>query len=211
MSKYSKIMSYEGEFSNPLVDGEELIWSSKPKKSAYIVNQILIMMPIALLWLSFDSFFIFSALSSGGSDMLFLIPFFIFHLFPVWIWLGNVISANRRWRNTKYYVTDRRIIIQNGFFCENYQTIYYKDIRNVNLKIGLIDSLLNVGDIYFDLGEYLTNKGTRVMSSAFLDVDNSKEVYLKIQKIVMDIQTDIEYPNALRPEENPGYKTKYKG
>ena len=49
------------------------------------------------------------------------------------------------------------------------------------------------------------------MSLAFLDVDNSKEVYLKIQKIVMDIQTDIEYPNALRPEENPGYKTKYKG
>ena len=25
----------------------------------------------------------------------------------------------------------------------------------------------------------------------------------------MDIQTDIEYPNALRPNENPGYNTTY--
>lgn len=27
----------------------------------------------------------------------------------------------------------------------------------------------------------------------------------------MDIQTDIEYPNNLRPSENNGYKTEYKG
>ena len=33
---------------------------------------------------------------------------------------------------------------------------------------------------------------------------------VKIQKIVMDIQTDTEYPNALRPSDNPGYNTSYK-
>ena len=49
MSKYTKIMNYNSELNNPLVDGEELIWSSKPKKSAYIINQILVMMPFALL------------------------------------------------------------------------------------------------------------------------------------------------------------------
>ena len=48
-------------------------------------------------------------------------------------------------------------------------------------------------------------------SSAFLDVENAYDIYSKIQKIVLDIQTDIEYPNALRPDENPGYNTKYNG
>ena len=191
--------------------GEEVLCSGKPKKIAFIINQVLIMMPIALLWLAFDSTFIFSMFSADAeSGMLWImIPFFALHLMPVWIWLWNVLSANRKWNNTKYYVTDRRIIIQNGFFSENYQTIYYKDIRNVNLRVGLIDNMLGVGDIYFDLGEYQTDKGTATMKSAFLDVEDCRNVYSKLQKIVMDIQTDIEYPNALRPNENPGYGTKY--
>lgn len=211
MSKYNKIMNYGVEDKNPLVEGESLIISAKPKKSAYLINQILIMMPIALLWLAFDSFIIISVIGQSSGMNFFFIPFFALHLFPVWIWLANVISANRRWKNTKYYVTDRRIIIQNGFIAENYQTIYYKDIKNVDLRVGLIDKLLNVGDIYFDLGYYVSGNGNKVVKSAFLDIENSHEVYSKVQKIVMDIQTDIEYPNAFRPLDNPGYNTKYNG
>jgi len=215
MSKYNKFMSYDNNTKSPLVDGEILIWSGKPKKSAFLINQILVMMPIALMWLALDSVFIISAFGdmNNSSMFLFFVVFFALHLMPVWIWLWNVISANRRWRNTKYYVTDKRIIIQNGFIAENYQTIYYKDIKNVDLRFGFIDKMLNVGDIYFDLGYYVSNNNgnTRTFKSAFLDVENSHEVYSKLQKVVMDIQTDIEYPNALRPELNSGYNTKYDG
>lgn len=215
MSKYNKFMSYDNNTKSPLVDGEILIWSGKPKKSAFLINQILVMMPIALMWLALDSVFIISAFGdmNNSSMFLFFVVFFALHLMPVWIWLWNVISANRRWRNTKYYVTDKRIIIQNGFIAENYQTIYYKDIKNVDLRFGFIDKMLNVGDIYFDLEYYVSNNNgnTRTFKSAFLDVENSHEVYSKLQKVVMDIQTDIEYPNALRPELNPGYNTKYDG
>jgi len=209
MSKYDKVINYEVESTSPLVEGETLIWSSKPKKLAYVINQVLVMMPIAILWLAFDSFFIISMINTGGiKDMLlFIIPFFALHLMPVWIWLGNILSANKKWKNTKYYVTDKRIIIQNGFIAENYQTIYYKDIKNVNLHIGIIDSILKVGDIYFDLGY----RGNSKINAGFVDIENSQEIYSKLQKIVMDIQTDIEYPNALRPNENPGYNTKYNG
>jgi len=213
MSKYEKMYNYNTEEKSPLIEGENLIWSAKPKKSAYLINQILVMMPIALIWLAFDSVFIISFFKSGQiKDMLFfIIPFFALHLMPVWIWLGNILSANKKWENTKYYVTDKRIIIQNGFIGENYQTIYYKDIKNVYLRKGLIDQMLKVGDIYFDLGYHHTSKGNPVVNSAFLDVENPNEIYSRIQKIVLDIQTDIEYPNALRPDENPGYNTKYKG
>ena len=210
MSKYDNFMDYEQAESNPLVEGETLIWSSKPKKSAFIINKVLTMMPIAILWLSIDLCFLVPILKSGTAPFI-IIPFFAFHLFPVWTWLGNVITANKRWQNTYYYVTDKRIILQTGFINMNYQTIYYKDLKNVNLRIGLIDKLLGVGDIYFDLGSYTINNRTKFVSYAFLDIENPQEIYPRLQKIVLDIQTDIEYPNALRPNENPGYNTKYKG
>ncbi len=214
MSKYERIMSYQTDLQNPLVEGEQLLWSAKPKKSAFIVNKVLIMMPIALIWLLLDSAFLIPMISSGQmKEMLFfIVPFFALHLMPVWIWLANVFTASKKWKNTKYYVTDKRIIIQSGFIGTDYQTVYYKDIKNINLNIGLIDKILGVGDIYFDLGFYAgSNNKSSVLKNAFLDIENPYEIYPKLQKIVLDIQTDVEYPNALRPNENPGYNTRYKG
>lgn len=210
MSKYDFDSGYASE-RPPLVPGEQILWSAKPKKNAFIINKVLAMMPIALLWLAFDSVLIGQLFSGVGGMELIMIPFMLFHLMPVWIWLGNVITANRRWKNTMYYVTDRRILIQTGFIDRDLQTVYYKDIRDVNLRVGLIDKMLGVGDIHFDLGEYRSGSKTRVLSKAFLDIEDPHEVYTRIQKIIMDIQTDIEYPNAYRPEENPGYRTHYKG
>ena len=208
MSKYDHFVNTNYSLRTPLVEGEKVIWDAKPKKSAFIINQILIMMPFALLWLGFDSIFIFALLAADELPkqiLFFVIPFFAIHLMPVWIWLGNVISANRKWVNTVYYVTDKRIIIQSGFIGIDYTTIYFKDITNVSLKVGAIDKLLGVGDIHFDLKP--SSGGARVNS--FLDIKNPYAIYPKLQKIVLDIQTDIEYPNALRPEENPGYNTTY--
>ena len=120
---------------------------------------------------------------------------------PVWIWLGNALTANKNWQNTRYAVTDRRIIIESGFISMNYQSVYYKEITNVNLKVSFIDKLLKVGDIYFT-----TKTGA---NQAFLDIENAHMIYPKIQKVVLDMQTDIEFPNNLRPKENDGYNTTY--
>ena len=218
MSKYDKI-DYVPLESSPLVSGEKELWSGKPKKKAFIINQILGMAPIAILWLIIDGSIISMMLSQNHEDMgnimLFLIPFFALHLAPVWIWLSQAITANKKWQNTQYFVTDKRIIIQNGFIAANYQSIYYKDIRNVNMHIGIIDKMLGVGDIRFDLGYNVhhTRNGRPIpnVNAAFLDIENPMDIYPRLQKIIMDIQTDIEFPNAYRPSENPGYNTEYKG
>lgn len=183
-----------------LVNGKSIIWNGKPKKSAYIINKFLTMLPFAIIWLMFDSIFIISFIASGSfMEMLwFIISFFALHLMPVWIWLSNVLTAKKNWENTEYYVTDKRIIIESGFIGMNYQTIYYKDIKNVYLRIGVIDKLLKVGDIYFDINQNRTQ--------FFLDLENPYELYTKLQKIILNIQTDIEFPNNLRPNENNGYK-----
>lgn len=212
MSKYDGLDNELNYGINPLVEGETLIWKAKPKKSAFIINKSITMAPFAILWLAFDSSFITMMFKSETpTEMLwFIIPFFALHLMPVWIWLANVLTASRKWRNTSYYVTDKRIIIENGFVAGNFQTIYYKDLTNVSLHLGVIDKMLGVGDIYLETvgGNYVQN-GRNLVAQAFLDIENPQEIYPKLQKIVMDIQTDIEYPNALRPGENPGYNTKY--
>lgn len=207
MSKYETMNSNVEtiDIKSILVEGENIIWQGVPKKSAFILNKMMTMFPIALVWLLFDGGFITMFLSTGAFKQMFwfIIPFFALHLMPVWIWLGNILTASKKWENTKYILTDKRIIIESGFIGMNYHTIYYRDINKVNLKVGVVDKLLNVGDIYFTV-----NDGT---NQAFLDIKDVYNVYARIQKIVLDIQTDIEFPNKLRPDENPGYNTKYTG
>lgn len=206
MSKYEKINT-NNEFvdvRNILVSGESILWEGSPKKKAFVFNKVITMLPFALIWLLIDGGIITAMIIDGemGEMLWFIIPFFALHLMPVWIWLSNVLTANRKWKNTKYFLTNKRILIQSGFVGIDYQTIHYKDIDNVNLKVGVIDKMLKVGDIYFD-----SKKG----DGAFLDVEDPYIVYPKIQKAVLDIQTDMEFPNNLRPDKNDGYNTDYKG
>ena len=194
-----------------LTAGEAILWRGKPKRGAFIATKSLSLLPIAVIWLILDLQFIGKAFSSSGM-LGFMIPFFALHLMPVWIWLANVVTAGRRWKNTHYYVTNRRIIIQGGFFAVNENSLFFKDIRNTHVRIGLLDKVFGTGDIVFDNGMiYHTRNGNRnAQLPAMEDLENPYDVYNRIQRIVLDIQTDMEYPNAFRPAENPGYGTDYR-
>jgi hypothetical protein len=43
----------------------------------------------------------------------------------------------------------------------------------------------------------------------FYDIEDFERVYKIVQKTVLDVQTDMEYPNEYRPSSNPGYGTRY--
>lgn len=195
-----------GQHTPVLAAGEAILWRGKPKRSAFIATKSLTMLPIAIIWLCFDSTFLMAAFTGDGP--WFLIPFMLLHLMPVWIWLGNVITASRRWKNTNYYVTNRRIIIQGGYLAVNEKSLFYKDIRNTQVRIGLLDKIFGTGDVLLDEG-IVSSKGHPVYT-ALEDLEDPRQVYHRVQKIVLDMQTDIEYPNAYRPKENPGYQTEYR-
>ena len=190
-----------------LSESESILWQGKPKKSAYILAKVFKMLPLALLWLLFDGFFIGMLLSSGATKnmppflIVFICVFFLFHLIPVWIWIAGIVTANRQHKNLEYAFTDKRIIIRSGIIGIDVNSIYYVDIVNVNSKVGLIDKLLKVGDIYLLSG----NK-----AQVLWDIENPYHITTRLQKIVNDIKSDVYYPNALRPEVNEGYNTKYK-
>jgi len=202
---YGSTNSIEGQ----LMPDESVIWKGMPKKSAFILNSSVKMAPFALIWLCVDGFMISTFAFSGMMKQMawFIIPFFALHLMPVWIWLYQMITAAGRWKNTEYAVTNKRIILRNGLVGYQYQSIYYTEISNVSLHVGAIDRMLGVGDVYILMDAYAnTGKDAPVI----LDVEEPGRVYSLLQQTVMDIQTDIHYPNALRPDTNPGYHTQYR-
>ncbi len=202
-----------------LANGETVLWSGKPQKKGFIATKSLAMAPIAIVWLIFDLGFIGLSIGEAGVFGIGIFFFMLLHMMPVWIWLSNIITSFRRWKNTAYYVTNKRIIIQGGFFAVNEQSLFYKDIANVQMKIGFLDKIFGTGDLIFDDGtvqastKKVTVNGinTQTVGNIMEDLENPREVYNYFQKVVLDIQTDVEYPNALRPQENPGYNTEYKG
>lgn len=185
--------------------GEYILWQGQPEKKPFIAKRTFVMMPIAIVWLIFDSSAIAAAIAEGGSFLFILLPFMALHLTPVWIWLANIISARRIWKNTTYYITNHRIIIQNGFFAINETSIFYKDLRDVKLKIGIFNKFSHTGDILLN-----ATSGDSNSSDSFEFLKDAQDVYKRLQKIIFDMQTDIEYPNALRPKDNPGYNTNCK-
>jgi len=188
-----------------LDEGEQVLWQGKPKKRAYVFSAITKMLPIALIWLLFDGGIIIAMLSGAmeipPEMIIVMVVFFAFHLLPVWIWLSNIITASKRHKNLEYAFTNKRIIIKSGIIGIDFQSVYYSDITAVNLKVGFTDKMFKVGDIYIS-----SMGGAKVL----FDIEDPYFISQKLQQIVVDIKTDIEYPNDLRPDENHGYRTVYK-
>ncbi len=208
MNKY-----YTGNYGGTSLDAmlmpdESIIWRGSPKKSAFVLNSSLKMAPFAILWMLVDGFIIGSMVASGtiGEMLFFIIPFFLIHLAPVWIWFFNIFTAAGRWKNTEYAVTNKRILLRNGLIGYEFNSVYYTDIAHVALQVGAIDRMLGVGDIHILLQNGISTKND---TAVMLDLENAQEAFAIVQRTVMDIQTDIHYPNAMRPEHNPGYQTTY--
>lgn len=190
-----------------VLDGnEKVLWRGAPNSKSYIGASVLKMLPIALIWLIFDSTFIVFisiGMSQGQIPLAvlgFVIPFFILHLTPVWIWLANTIKAIKEVRNLEYAITDKRVIIRSGAIGIDFKFILYTEIDSVNVKVGLIDKIFKVGDIYINAS---------VNSGVLWDIPNPYGIGTALQKVTTDIKSDIHFPNAMRPDSNPGYKTEY--
>ena len=69
--------------------------------------------------------------------------------------------------------------------------------------------MFNVGDIIATSNQ-LTQNG-KSTSISIASVSDYIDVYNMVKKLQTDIYTDVMYPNAKRPNENPGYNTEYKG
>ncbi len=195
----------QNEIKDILSPDEEVLLTLKPDRKVYIAESILKGLPFALLWGGIDAFIIFTMIVSGafsemGTTIGIIIGFFLIHLIPVWLYVAQVVKRVIGYKNLSYAFTDKRIIVRSGIVGIDFKFIYYTEIDSVNVKVGILDRLFKVGDLYVR-----SNTQTAVL-------DDIKSPYIygdKIQEIVRDLKADMLYPNDLRPSENNGYNTKY--
>ncbi len=183
-----------------LEPGESILWKGKPNKKCFIWSAFLRLLPFALLWLLFDGFalgMIFGFMQGIPWFVYFIfVIFFLFHLIPVWAWIASIFSAKKRQEIEEYAFTETRIFIRKGFIGSSTVSVPYVSLTSLNLRIGLLEKIFHVGDIYIVAG-----KEKYVLE----DLEHPEFLFSRLQEISHQVKTDILYPNAYRPKENPGY------
>ena len=186
---------------------ETILYEGKPDKKCFIFESgFNPLLPVAIIWAVLDMGFIGFGM---GSMQFFMIPFMLVHMMPVWIYLGGVVFSFRRYKNTYYIVTDHAVYVSSGIFTMNLEAKTFAELSRVNLHRGIFDQMFGVGDV-----QITTDQFTRKNVPAVLNINsisNYTEVYQMVKKLQKDIYSDSMYPNDLRPKENHGYKTKYRG
>ena len=196
---------------------EIILWKGKPNKSVYIKERIFSPFAlVAIVWFIFDIGFIitFMANSSFNGPVglpIMLVPFFILHLLPVWIYIGRIIFGYASWKNTEYMVTDKAVYHLSGVFQTKCDRKTFQEITNVSVHQGIIDKHHDVGDVFIITGHTTTSNGvSKPVGINIIDIEDYMKVYKLINRTGTDVYSDTMYPNDLRPEENHGYKTEYK-
>lgn len=55
-----------------------------------------------------------------------------------------------------FTITDKRIIVRSGLIGTDYNSIYFSQIRTLNVRVDLIDKIFSVGTINIDTGKVET-------------------------------------------------------
>ena len=193
----------EEDVHSYLEEEEEVLWEGKPNRKSFILNQVLRFLPFAIIFLIFDLSFLFV--------LLFVIPgvpwwaylmlgiFFLFHLLPFWFWIYGALSAAKRQEKEEYLFTDRRIIVKKGFVGATVVSLYYDALISVNIRIGLIEKMCKVGDIYIVAGN---------QREVLEDIPDPYFIGSKLQAIARTKKADVYFPNVLREkiEKDLGHK-----
>ena len=181
---------------------EKILQRLKPNRKVLLLESIFKGLPFVLLWAAFDIFFIVMMISTGAFNenpnlLWVVIPFFGFHLLPLWIYIAKIVKTVAGAKNIEYVFTNKRIIVRSGVIGIDFKNIYYTDVEGINCKVGIFDRMIKVGDLYVKAHD---------QSAVLMNIATPYFYLEKLQKITLDIKADLQYPNDLRPKENHGYK-----
>lgn len=187
---------------------EDFIWIGEPMFIPFLCTGIPFLI-IGLLWGAIDYFGFIQHMGrmKSGPELGFIIPFFALHLFPFWASILNMFRLILVHKNTFYAITNKRVMMRSGFWGIDFNAVDYDKISDIQVTVNPLENMLGVGTIHISAGK-VTSKGN-LLTDDFIAVKNPYEVFKKIKTVMVDIKTDWNYPNKLRPPENPGYNTKY--
>ncbi len=195
------------EFESIKDDKEEILWTGKPKFIPFILANFFAGIFIVL----FASIWIFANRSWGTSNGNETASYFwLFGLLPLAVGLLGFLKRVFSFSNTAYSYSDKRVMMRSGFIGSDFKTIDYDKISNIEVTVSIVEKMYNVGTIKFFSGRTQTDEGiTTKLYDSWSAIENPYEVFKKVKQTSVNIKTDLNYPNALRPDTNPGYNTKY--
>jgi membrane protein YdbS with pleckstrin-like domain len=184
-------------FTHVLDDDEIILWQEKPYFLLFVFN-------FQHLLVGFGALFLYLIFGSNQLPALNDIALFILlvYFFAPIIYLAAV------YPNTFYAITNRRVMLRGGFFGVDYSSIDYDSIQTASVNVNPLEKIFRVGTIQIYSGQR-NHKGTDVAQN-ICAIPFPYETYKKMKSTAVDIKSDISYPNKLRPEDNPGYNSKYK-
>ena len=207
--------------SGMIGNDEKILWANKPNFKCFILESIFNpLLPFALVWGIIDGTVTGATILSCASSKetsLAIIPilgFMLIHMMPVWIYLGGVVFSYLKYKRAEFAITDKGVYVSGGMFTLNLEHKPFAELSHVNIHRGIIDQMLGVGDVVITSNQDGYN--TRESHSLFrgitiCDISEYQQVYQLVKKLQTDIYSDTMYPNDLRPKENHGYNTQYKG
>lgn len=194
---------------------EEILWEGRPHKKTTVLEGIFNPLLIfAIIWAAIDLIVIAGTISGMGTGILaFIIPFMLIHLMPVWIYLFGVLTVFLKWKNTHFMITTHGLYISGGVITFNYEMKPWTDIGHINIHQGVFDRMFGVGDVVFVCSHAHSHSGGHGSgnSMSIRNIPDFQEVFKIVNNLQTDVYADTMYPNAMRPDTNPGYNTRYTG
>jgi hypothetical protein len=198
------------QFGAVLDQDEKVLWVGNPTLVPFLLSGVPFLL-LGLVWGAIDLGFIkgmFSGVHHRGSQLdYFIIPFFALHLAPLWLGVGNMFRLCLVFGNTCYAFTNKRVMLRTGFWGIDFKSIDFDRLQEIDVTVNPVENFLGVGTVKMFSGG-MTAKGAQTFNF-FIGIENPYEVYKQLKTVSVDVKTDWNYPNALRPAENKGYDTRY--
>lgn len=185
---------------------EEFLWVGEPSFVPFILTGVPLL-AFGLAWGAFDYFAFIRHMRLNSSAYAVMIPFFLIHLAPFWTGILNMARLFLVHKNTFYAVTNKRVMMMSGFWGIDFKSIDFDKISDVEVNVNPLENLLGVGTLRFYSGR--SNRNGNLVTDNFIAVPSPYDVFKQVKTVTVDVKTDWNYPNKLRPAENPGYRTKY--
>lgn len=197
------------EIEKILNTNETILWQGKPAFWPFFLGSLFIGALFGLIFMAAGVIPMLQGLATGNYLLLlfphFWVGFIAFFGAPTYRALVH--------KYIHYAITDKRIIFQKGLIGRDFQIIDFDKITNADIRVDFLDILFGKrsGSIMISTAGTVTHtkNGTAQRPYTLSHIENPYEVFKFFKDISHAVKTDIEYPNALRPDNNPGYQTEY--
>ena len=144
LNKRGEFVSGSGKilgFEKILDPNEQVIWNGKPNKKKFLLSSLW-GIPFALFFLALSLIWIVGGAPVLESPLVITIPVAIFLIVvpPIWQY--------RKTPHTEYMITNQRLLIKSGITKDDIWFTELDNIKDVMVKIGLIDKIQGTVKIY---------------------------------------------------------------